>query len=376
MAPDLLVVVDLGDALTKGVAVSVAGEMRRFRFPSVVARRLLEKTSGGTTGELVLDDAGPLRPSDFDARGYPRGRSYPGAALTRGRVLAPPRARFAGWMATTMGADRQLLGLYPSDENIEALVNKAFLELSVGKASVRLVFVVDGGRKLPATQRYVDATPRHVRFLSWSAGRDEPSRVELAVRGEIVDAPNAARAMLPAQPMLADPERVLVVDIGYLRTKLAVLSEHGCDHQEEIEDVGVADCVRRVLRDGQELGLIEDEFAVIKALEQSQELVQIAGRRYEVAQILDSARRGLEQEVTRAVERLMRAQSARLGTPIRSVMLIGGGSAVVGGAIRDGLRASKLGLRRVLVARDPSYFLAEGAARLCDRRVTASSENG
>src|SRR5690242_4591370 len=162
MAPPTLVVIDLGDGFTKAIAVGPEIHAR-WRFPSVVARRLMRDPSD--LRELTLgSEFDLLRPMDFDADAHPRTRSYPGAErflqLLRDR---PPeaRARFAGGIAAVYGADRQTLGEHPTLANVDALVHKVLMLLARTSGSdplaVRLVFVVDVGAKSKCISRWVDA---------------------------------------------------------------------------------------------------------------------------------------------------------------------------------------------------------------------------
>src|SRR5262245_32797728 len=132
----LTLFLDLGDVFTKGLCIGNA-RRERLRFPSVVAHQLL--SGGPEMTKLVFDEQVQLpRPTDFEARRFPRTRSFSGSDAfvreVRGQPPAPG-ARFAGGIAAVYGADRELLGAQPSLENVDALVRKALLLAVAGARS-------------------------------------------------------------------------------------------------------------------------------------------------------------------------------------------------------------------------------------------------
>ncbi len=366
MAASLLLFIDLGDIITKGIAVR-QGRNHRFLFPSVVAHRLLSKRAEKTN--LLLDDQVTLlRLADFDPRNYPRTRSYPREDAYLGDVQPVYRPRYAGRLAVALGADRKLLGRHPTEENIDALVHKAFFKSAEGCRNADVVFVLDVGTKAEAILRYAEASPRTTVFLKWKVWNPQPHFMQISARGHVVDAADCAVAALPPEFSLGRVRRLLLIDIGYLRTKLAIMSTEGCEYQEQLDDLGVSDCVRRILLEGQEQGLIEDEYAVIRALERSHSMIEVAGRRFDVSRTIESARRGLEEELARAAQRAVMEEYGRRGDRCRAVAVIGGGAAIVGEGLAARLKASDLGLGAVWVATDTKFFLLEGAQRIHRRK--------
>lgn len=361
-------VLDLGDAFTKGIAVD-GGRAQRLRFPSVVASRLLDAHE--TAASLLVDDRLELpRPVDFDLSRFPRTRSYPGAEELLSDVSGqlPSRARFAGWPAAAYGEDRQLLGSHPTVENVAALVRKALILLTgrgIDCGDTQLVLVIDHGPKADAIARYAAAGSRSVSLVVHGFRRRSPRRVRVETSCRVVDGAPCAVAALPDELGVARGERLLVIDVGYLRTKLAILSPDGSEHQEQLASLGVSDCVRRVLRDGQDQGLVEDEFAVIRALERPHggEL-QVAGRRFAIGETLASARRALEEELARAARRAVVELFGRRGAVCRRVAIVGGGAAVAGEGLAQQLRALALGFEVVWVAGDTDFLLVDGALAL------------
>jgi hypothetical protein len=355
--------IDLGDLFTKGVAVG-PGRRRRLRYPSVVAHRLLAQPNEPT--ELLIDHAEPLpRPSDFDPTRYHRTRSYPGAEAAlrdfqgQGAVLG---ARYAGWQAATYGAARQVLGTHPTRENIDTLVHKALiLGRTAFGSEVEVVFVVDSGAKAEAILDYARQLRRKVAFEVRSVRNAKPRRVELALRGRVVDAADCAVRVLPPD---LDPRPVLLLDIGYFRSQLSIVSGEGCDYQEQLDGLGVSQCVRRILRDEQERGLVEDEFAVIRALERSAESrLEVAGREFEVGRSLARARESLGQELEHAARRVVLDYYGRRGQTCRALAIIGGGSRLAGSDLAARLGRAELGLGVQWVTADPSFFLLAGAEK-------------
>lgn len=339
-------VLDLGDVFTKGLARRDS-EQTSFRFPSVVASRLVDSHTP-PTNLLLSEDASVPRAVGFDEARYPRWRSYPGAerfARSAWRVHGQPvkKARFSGWLAAVHGADRELLGQQRSPATIDALVHRALIESAAGAQRADITLVVDTGPKAEALTRYASGFPADARFFGWTFQEPTPRRFELRVKVQIVDAAVCAAARLPVQIGVSRVGRVLLVDVGYFRTKLAVVSKQGCVLQETL-DFGVSDCVRRILRDGQDQGLVEDEFAVIRALEVSHDEIEVAGRRYSIAPILQSAVKGLEQELANAIRRTLVAHYDRGGDVCPAVSVLGGGAALVGEGLCKRLAALELGL--------------------------------
>jgi len=372
MAASLRLFLDLGDILTKGIAVR-RGRGRRFVFPSVVARRLLSgdtssncedgRETPGQTDLLLDNQERLLRLADFDPDKYPRTRSYPREDACRDEIPAVPRARYAGRLAVALGADRQLLGRHPTEENIDALVHRAFFRSAEGCRSAEVIFVLDTGAKAQSILRYAEASPRSTAFLKWKVRRHRPKLIQLRIRGRVVDAADCAAAALPPGVSLQQIRRLLLLDIGYLRTKLAIMSTDGCEHQEQLDGLGVCDCIRRVLRDGQEQELIEDEYAVIKSLERSQDTIEVAGRRFDVGAILKSARRGLEEELARAAGRAVAGHFGKSSDACKVMAIIGGGAAVVGKGVAARARQLGVGLDTAWIAGDTRFFLLKGALR-------------
>jgi hypothetical protein len=324
------------------------------------------------------DDDVP-RPTGFDPQDYPRTRSYPGSDEYLDEVREKPGAgaRFAGRLAAIYGADRERLGSHPTRDNVDALVRKAIILLRSAVHGVECadaVFVLDPGAKAEAVHGYVAESPRELTIAVRSLRDKEPARIQLTLRGRVADAAECAVAALPPEMGLDRVGRVLIADVGYSRTKLAIMSERGCEHQQDCQGLGVSDCVRRILRDGQEQGLVEDEFAVIQGLERSQSTIEVAGRRFDLTSTLVSATRSLEEELLRAVARVVLDHYGRYGEPCHGVAITGGGAAIVGAGLADRVRASDLGVNLVWVANDTSYLLLEGAARIAGIpvRTTAS----
>lgn len=362
--------VDLGDAFTK---VLVVGSSSRepLRFPSVVASRLL--AGGKEMSQLLLDTREVLpRIASFDPSDYPRTRSYPRAEDFVRRVRSEPPvdgARFAGRIAATYGADRHLFGLSPTLATVDALVHKALILASGGQScSAELTFVLDVGTNAEVVERYARACPRSATVQLQSYRDPEPRRIELGFSGRLVDAPSCVAAALPTSLSPAAGGPVLVLDIGFFRTKLMLVSEDGCERLEPVLPMGTSDVVRRILRDGQDQGLIEDEFAVIEALERLDgQLLEVGGRRFDVGAALQSAGRALAEELARAAERALVGYCQRRGHTCKALAIIGGGSPLVGSGVKERLEVAELGLRAIWIAPDPSFFLVEGARRLSQR---------
>lgn len=361
MASGLRLLLDLGDLLTKGMLVE-ADDQRRFGFPSIVATRLVDREA--ELGALVTDPRrAPPRLIGFDAAAYPRLRSFPDSPPLAG-ARGVSGARYAGWLAAAYGADRQLLGDHPTTDNVDVLVRKALMKSGLRHGDVEVVFLVDVGAKSAAITRYAQAMPRSVAFLSRTVEEGEPVPVRVALRARLVDAAVCALAALPPELAVDQVGRILLVDVGYLRTKLAVLSAAGCERQEQVDAAGISSCVTRVLRDGQEVGLIEDEIAVIKALEQSRGRLEVAGRRFDIGASLADARRALAGDLARAVERLAIEQYQSQGDSCRTVAIVGGGAAVVGAALAERLAAAEVGFETVWICPDTRFLHLAGAHRL------------
>jgi hypothetical protein len=358
---------DPGDAFTKALARSDT-RRTRVRFPSVVARGLLQ--GGPEMSQLLLDAREALlRPTAFQRDDYPRTRSFPGADafVQEVRQRPPgPASRFAGRLAAVYGADREMLGTHPTPENIDALVHKALMLLcgDADRCDVEATFVVDAGAKALAMKHYVETLPKTAVIERRSYRRREPRRLEMSLRGNLIDAAQCIAAVLPAETELERLGRLLFVDVGYFRTKLAVVSRDGCEHQEQLDRFGAFDCVRRILRDEQEQGLVEDEYAVLLALEEARSgVLQIAGRRFDIQRALGSARVALEQELARAVQRVIVEDYGRGGDMCRAVVVIGGGAALMGQGLAQRLQTRELGVSTLRVGCDTPYWLVEGAER-------------
>ena len=312
--------------------------------------------------QLLVDSREPLlRSPDFDAEAHPRTRSYEGAQAfieQSASTPAPPGSRFAGRLAAVYGSDRQWLGKHASAENVEALVHKALMLVCADeRCDAEVVFVVDTGAKAATVARYVATLPRSIDFAVRSHGRAAVRTLHVRLSAEIIDAATSAIAALPT----GIGQRLLLIDVGHFRTKMALLSGNGCERQEQLE-LGVADCVRRVLRDGQDQGLVADEFAVVRALENARgDAISIGERRFDIGSPLESARRALEEELARGVRRLLLEQYERCGDSCHAAAIIGGGAASVGAGLAARLEASAIGLRTVWVTPDPSFLLVEGA---------------
>lgn len=339
-----------------------------MRFPSVVAHDLLDEDSAA--GRLLLYAEKELpRPSGFDPASHGRLRSYPGKKeeLAKARARGHPAAgaRFAGRLAVLYGSDRVTLGERGDEDNVDALVHKVLLKTGSGVRRVEIDYVVDGGPKSASIERYA-AIPRDVEMMRWTFARPEPERLALRVTGRVVDSAACAVAALPAELSLERLGCALVVDIGYVRTKLAVVTPEGCAHQEELDGLGFSDCVRRILRDGQDDGLVADEFAVIWALERSRRTIDVAGRTYDVQAMLEAARGALVDELGRAVRRVLMAHFGRSAASCRAVAILGGGAVALGEALEAHLRGLELGLETIWVSRDPGFALVEGAQKLAE----------
>jgi hypothetical protein len=306
---------------------------------------------------------------DFDAAEFPRTRSYLGAdefldGAWAGHANPVPRTRFAGWIAAAFGADRQLLGSHPSLNNVEALVHKALMQSGVTAETAELVFIVDSGAKAEAVMRYVERSPHAEEFLTWRFQRTTPEPVRVECSSHVLDSASCAIAGLPPKVRAPGGGPVLLVDIGYFRTKLHVMSDEGCEYQELVDGLGVSDCVRRVLRDEQDQGLVEDEFAVMAALERNQRTIDVAGRRYDIERSLESAKQSLEEELVHAVRRALLEHFKRRGAACRRVALVGGGGALLRGGLGPRLERAELGLSSVWASGGGDFLPALGAQRL------------
>jgi hypothetical protein len=369
----LRILLDLGDTFAKASAAVAHGPSgasgrapARVRFPSVVATRLLDPSEKGHT--LLLDSSEPLfRPVGFDPTAHPRTGSYAGAQEfleMASSKPAPPRSRFTGRLAAIYGADRRWLGVEPSVENVAALVHKALMLLCpprCGEAEV--VFVVDSGVKAAAVSRYISTLPRFVEFEVRTYQQPKARRLCVQLEGSAIDAPECAVAALPAEVAPGLHRRLLLVDIGHFRTKLAVFSAEGCELQEQLP-IGMADCVRRVLRDGQEFGLVVDEFALIRALEAAREgTITMGKRRFDISVPLHHAWRAVEEELEKSIRRLLFDHYGRRGESCGASVLFGGGAVALGSSLAARLEASQIGIGATWIAPDPSFLLIHGAAQ-------------
>jgi hypothetical protein len=369
-SPSLLVFLDLGDAFSKALAVGDA-RRERVRYPSVVASRLL--SSGDDMTQLRFDESEPLpRLAEFDPARFPRWRSYPRAeSFVERASRSPPGAgaRFAGEIAAIYGADRRLLGHDPSQQTIDALVHKALILLCKGeRCDAEVVLIVDSGQKARRIQRYAEAPPRSASVELRTVGRKARRQLELRFLTRVVDAADCLAAAAPASLGIAPESPWLAIDIGFLRTKLAIVSAEGCEHQEQLEGVGTSALVGRILRDEQEQGLVEDEFALILALEGAEQgSISVSGRRFSISRPLVSVGRELVDDLTRGAERVIVEHYQRRGEACRAVAILGGGAAWLGEALEQRLTQANLGLARIWASAEPSFLLAEGARKLANR---------
>lgn len=353
---------DLGDFVTKGLALH-DGRQKYLRFPSAVARKLLPR-EGREPASLVLDEGETLpRPDDFDPDRYPRTRSFPRGEAFLDKVQEVPNARYAGWPAAAYGADRQLLGAHPTEDNIDALVRKAFLQCASRARDVEVVFILDVGAKADAIARYASVSPRTAKFMAWAAGQSTARPIDLRVESRVADASDCLAAALPTEVDVSGAGRVLLVDIGYSRTKLSIVSTEGCELLRPIEGLGVSNCVRRILRDGQERGLVEDELALINALEKSARTIEIAERRFDISRDLERAIRVLSEELASAAKQTVLEHYNRRGEVCRGLAILGGGASLVGEALSTRIQQLNLGLERTWVAEDPNFLLVNGARK-------------
>ncbi len=367
MGTRLLAFMDLGDAFTKCLTL---GNVRspRVRFPSVVATRLV--SGGSEMTQLLVDRQRSLpRPASFDPASFPRTRSYQrGPEFVRQVQARPPEpgSRFAGRMAAAYGADRRLLGRYPTEEVVDALVHKAFiLSGAETECHVDVVYVLDTGAKAAAIEQYARLPDRSVSVELRSYKNRKPRTLALTLRGTVVDAPDCIAAALPPELRPPRTPRLLVVDIGFFRAKLVVISGDGCEYQIEVDDLGTSDLVRRILRDGQDQGLVEDEFAVIHALENSSGAsIDVANRRFAVAVPLAKALAALEEELARVVQKAILDHFGRHGHACRAMAIIGGGAVLAGSGLKARIESAGLGFETIWATPDPNYLLLEGAKRL------------
>ena len=242
----LILVLDLGDVFAKGLAIG-AGRRQRLRFPSAIAHRFLDKVP--SQSELLLDSQVQfIRPTEFEPSAYPRTRSYPGSEtlLAEVRTGGHPvtRVRMAGWLAAAYGADRQILGTHPTAENIDALVRKALQLCAVDCETAEVVFIVDVGTKSEALAEYAERPDWVVDLSVWSYVRSRMQHSSVRLHGRVLDAGACAMAAAPSEASIGNAGRTLLIDIGYLRSKLTILSEDGCEHLEQFHDLGIAACVR------------------------------------------------------------------------------------------------------------------------------------
>lgn len=373
----LSLLLDLGDVYTKALVTSSARE-ERLRFPSVVASRLLRDAAEMT--RLSLDEAAAVpRFIQVDPSELSRTRSYArGAAFVRYAQKSPAAegARFAGRIAASYGADRRTLGRSPDVEAVDALVHKAIiLSGAEDDCEADVTLVVDSGPKADTITRYARASPRSWDVELRSHVRRTPRRLRVRLRARIVDAPACAAVALPDWLSPAELDAVLLVDIGYLRTKLSIVSTAGCGHQEVVDALGTSDIVQRVLRDGGGTGILEDEFAVLDALEQCRnETIEIAGRSFSVEEPLRGARRALEDELSFAARRALLAHHQRSGRTVHGVAVFGGGVHWLGEGLEARLRSAALGITSVWLSPEPSYLLVDGAREQA-RRCPAPDQN-
>jgi hypothetical protein len=174
---------------------------------------------------------------------------------------------------------------------------------------------------------------------------------------------------VPAALAVDTVGRLLVIDVGFVRTKLAIVSIEGCEHQEQLPGLGTSTIVHRVLRDGQDQGLWEDEFAVLEALESPQhDSIVVSGRRFRVDRAVSEARRALEEDLLRAAQRTLVDHCGRRGEACRAAAIIGGGSVLGGPGLKRALETASLGLDRIWVSDEPCFLLVEGARRAHLRR--------
>jgi hypothetical protein len=118
------------------------------------------------------------------------------------------------------------------------------------------------------------------------------------------------------------------------------------------------------MRDGQDQGLVEDEFAVIRALEAcSAERFDIGGRAFDVRKTFAAARTALESELVRVARRIIIQDCERSGVLCTALAIIGGGAAVVGKNVGEALR-SELGIHESWIGQSDREWLLEGASAL------------
>jgi hypothetical protein len=364
-APALLL--DLGDLFTKGLLLAPPAPPAVLRFPSAVAHALIGTAAGGAD-ELLLGGPGAMvRPAGFDPMQAPRARSYPGADAFLRQARAAPRTRLtlAGWLAAAYGADRTVLGEAPSPAVLEPLTQKALIASRASPGVIDLTFVVDSGIKAQVTAAFAAEIAGEMTIATGTFRAPRGRGLRFSLRPGILDAPACAAAALP--PDVCAAGGTLLVDVGYFRTKLAVVGPEGCALQRDHEGLGLADCVRRVLRDAQEQGLVEDEFAVIRALETARRVLTIAGRTFDVGAILDRAVADLAHAVSGVARQALADDFDRRGTPCAAAAILGGGTPLAGAAIAAHLREAGLGLRVLWLTPDPSFFLLGGARRLRGR---------
>ncbi|MBI5481360.1 MAG: hypothetical protein HY906_21050 [Deltaproteobacteria bacterium] len=359
---------DLGDLFTKGLFVTAQGRARRLRFPSAVAHTLLRPDAPPTDDDLVLGEGeAPLRPEGFEPTAHPRAASYRGGPqfLREASGRLGGGVALCGWLAAAYGADREVLGQHPTPENVALLTQKALLLCAPPTAPLELVLLVDSGTKARLIAEHARALTGAVTLAGGSLRRDAPRQLRLQVRAQVADAPSCAAAFAHQDPALAGIDRLVLLDVGYFRTKIAIVTtDLGCELQVEQPDLGLIDCVRRVIRDSQDQGLVGDEYAIVRALELRRDVVRLAGRSFAVGPVLDAAAIDLAESVARAAKSNVLGHYNRSGRTCQAGFILGGGAAFIGARLAEQLQRAHLSLSTTRVTSEPSFALVEGARHL------------
>jgi hypothetical protein len=321
---------DLGDAYTKALYVH-GGSVRRLRIPSVVASR--------------------MQPCPGDAEALDRERAFIGATavLREARSGAHPLrgARLAGCIAAALGADRRGAMEDGTPDGVEALLHRV-LAVARAEGEVEVVWIVDTGVKAQALQRWAGSLPGPRTIRWWSMLARCQTECRLSLRTRVVDAADCAVAALPHAMRPEQVARILVLDIGSMRSRLALVSADGCEHLQEVA-MGAGSCVPLRWQNGS--GPASGQQAM--------------GRRGGDAEGAGAS--ALEVELDRAVRKMVFGHFERSGNLCKHAAIVGGGAPVIGRALAGTLRVGA-GLSQVWVASEPDFLLVDGARRLDEAR--------
>lgn len=274
-----------------------------------------------------------------------------------------------GWPGVMAGGPLgpEPAGSNPEEECLHAMLNKVLFENVEDGCDVEVYLAFDFGQKAHNIRQLAGGlNGKSVVLFSRYLYSDEKARKTLCIRSFPVAGPlclfeHFRRTLFGEVHAKKGGHSMLIVDMGYSRTKIFVASSEGGMEYSMVCDAGVRAYYDEILAHFRQTGRRVNIFSVMKELELNFPYVTLDRQGYSVEHIIQNVKWDLSKGIMKSISEVLKGHYNRTGRWVDAMVITGGGAAMSGDLICACAAKENYAFSRVICDKSARYSVVRGA---------------